>query len=165
MCQLLVDYGRPAQILLVDDNRNDAELAKLGFGQVKLPVNLHHVVNGVECLAFLNKQGQYADVPTPDLVLLDLNMPLMDGFDVLAELNRDGNVPPFPVVVMTTSDREQDIERAYKLGCQSYIVKPMSFDSFVSILQTVSDYWFSVVTLPEKNVARRDAAAIDAAVY
>jgi len=156
MSQSLVDYGCPAQILLVDDNRSDAELAKLGFDQVSMTVQLHHVLNGVECMAFLRKQGQYADAPTPDLVLLDLNMPCMNGFEVLEELQRDKGLQCFPVVVMTTSDLEQDIARAYQLGCQSYIVKPMSFDSFASLLQTLADYWFSVVVLPEKTTAGRN---------
>lgn len=147
----LVDYGRPAEVLLVDDSHSDAELAKMGFDCVRMPVNLHHVVNGDECMAFLRKQGRYANAPTPDLVLLDLHMPLVNGFEVLQELQLDDRLRCFPVVVMTTSNLEKDVARAYELGCHSYIVKPMSFDSFVSRLQTLAEYWFSVVTLPVKR--------------
>ena len=96
--------GRPAEVLLVEDNDNEIFITRKGFEEAKLALNLHHVVNGQECMAFLRKDGQYADAPTPDLVLLDLNMPVMDGREVLAEIVKDEQLRKLPVVILTTSN-------------------------------------------------------------
>ena len=99
-------------------------------------------------MAFLRKQGPYADSPTPDLILLDLNMPRMDGREVLAEVTRDDQLRHLPIVVLTTSESEKDILASYRLRCSSYIVKPVDFGSFSKVVQSISDYWFVLVVLP-----------------
>lgn len=146
--------SRPAEILLVEDNENDVILTQEGFKRSKLLVHLHHVKNGEECMAFLRKQGEYADVPTPDLILLDLNMPRMDGREVLAELVADENLCHLPVVILTTSSEDREVLRMYKLRCSSYIVKPVDFEQFLRVIRSVSEYWFTVVVLPSEPVER-----------
>lgn len=142
-------HGKPAQILLVEDNSDDVLLTQQGFRREKFLVNLHHVENGEECLAFLRKQGRYSSVPTPDLILLDLNMPIMDGRAVLAEMVADDRLNHLPVVILTTSSDEQDILTMYKLRCSSYIVKPVDFHQFQRVVRGISDYWFTLVVLPQ----------------
>ena len=149
MNQSLAD-SRPAEILLVEDNDNDVELTRLGFERCKLLINLHRVRNGEECMAFLRKEGAFAGEPTPDLILLDLNMPRMDGREVLTELARDERLRHLPIVVLTTSSAERDILAASQLRCSSYIVKPVDFEQFVRVIQSITDYWFTVVVLPSK---------------
>lgn len=143
--------NRPAEILLVEDNQDDVLLTRMGFTRAKLQVNLHHVENGEECLAFLRKSGAHANAPTPDLVLLDLNMPVMDGREVLAELVADEKLRHMPVVVMTTSADERDVLEMYRLRCSSYIVKPVDFDQFLVAIHSIGIYWFTVAVLPSEG--------------
>jgi len=140
--------GRPAVILLVEDNDNDVELTKLGFRRAKFVVNLHHVSNGEQCMAFLRKQGIYADAPTPDMILLDLNMPRMDGIEVMEEINKDEKLKHLVIVVLTSSKADEDVMRSYKLRCNSYLVKPINFEAFAKMIESLGDYWFTLVTLP-----------------
>lgn len=140
--------GRPAEILLVDDNDNDVELTRIGFRQARFAVNLHHVENGEECMAFLRRNGRYADAPKPDIILLDLNMPRMDGREVLAEITADDDLRHLPVVIMTTSEAHDDVLMAYRLRCSSFIVKPVGFENFVKAVRAFGDYWFTLVVLP-----------------
>jgi CheY-like chemotaxis protein len=140
--------GRPAEILLVEDSENDVVLTRMGFERAKLAVNLHHVRDGEQCMEFLRKQGSYAAAPTPDIIMLDLNMPRMDGREVLAEISADQDLCHLPVVILTTSSEEQEILKMYKLRCSSYIVKPVDFDQFVRVIRVFSDYWLTVVVLP-----------------
>jgi two-component system, chemotaxis family, response regulator Rcp1 len=141
-------HGRPAEILLVEDSEDDVELTKIGFRRAKFAVSLHHVGNGEECMSFLRKEGKYAGVPTPDLILLDLNMPRMDGNEVMEEIARDEKLKHLPIVVLTSSQAEEDILRSYKLRCSSYLVKPINFEGFAKMVQSLTDYWFTLVTLP-----------------
>ena len=143
--------SRPAEILLVEDNENDVVLTRESFKMVKLAVKLHHVRNGQECMAFLRKEAPYEDAPTPDLILLDLNMPIMDGREVLEELVADPKLNHLPVVILTTSAEEKDILTMYKLRASSYIVKPVDFDQFMRVIREFGNYWFTVVVLPPKN--------------
>jgi two-component system response regulator len=140
--------SRMAEILLVEDNENDVLLTRQGFKKAKCAVNLHHVDDGVECMAFLRKQGRYSGVPTPDLILLDLNMPRKDGREVMAELAADKDLRKLPVVILTTSSDEQEILSMYDLRCSSYIVKPVDFTQFQRVISIINDYWFTVVVLP-----------------
>jgi CheY-like chemotaxis protein len=142
--------GRPAEVLLVEDNENDVELTRLGFQRAKFAVNLRHVSNGEECMAFLRKEGTYADAPTPDLILLDLNMPRMDGLEVLEEVGSDEALRHLPIVVLTSSKADEDVLRSYKLRCSSYLVKPINFDGFAKMIQSLGNYWFTLVVLPPK---------------
>jgi CheY-like chemotaxis protein len=139
---------RPAEILLAEDNDNDVELTRLAFQRSRLLVNLHRAKDGEECMAFLRKEAKYADAPTPDIILLDLNMPRMDGREVLTEISQDASLRHLPVVILTTSQEEKEILKMYQLRCSSYIVKPIDFDQFVRAIQSFSDYWLTVVVLP-----------------
>jgi CheY-like chemotaxis protein len=139
---------RPAEILLAEDNDNDVELTRQGFKKCKLLLNLHHVKDGVECMAFLRKQGKYSTAPTPDLLLLDMNMPRMDGREVMAEMVADETLNAIPVVVLTTSAHDEEILKMYKLRCSSYIIKPIDFDQFLYVVRSIAEYWFTVVVLP-----------------
>lgn len=154
--------GRPAEILLAEDNDNDVELTRHGFRRAKLLVNLHHVRDGEECLAFLRRQGKYVNAPTPDLMLLDLNMPKIGGREVLAEMLADERLKSLPVVVLTTSEDEEEIAKLYKMRCSSYIVKPIDFDQFLKVIRSIAEYWFTVVVLPK--VAPSEKATAQAEV-
>lgn len=147
--------GRPAEVLLVEDNDNDVELTCQGFKRAKLLVNLHCVSDGEACLAFLRKQGEYASAPTPDLILLDLNMPKMSGREVLAEMMKDEQLKSLPVVVLSTSEEGEEILKLYKLRCSSYIVKPVDFEQFLKVVRAIADYWFTVVVLPTATVTEK----------
>ena len=142
---------RPAEVLLVEDNDDDVYLTQRAFKAAKFLVNLHHVNNGRKCMAFLRKQPPYADAPTPDLILLDLNMPVMDGREVLAEIVKDEALRHLPVVVLTTSYEAEDVHKMYQLRCNSYITKPVDFEKFVEAVRKLEDYWLTVVVLPGKN--------------
>ena len=146
-----LQHSRPAEILLVEDNEHDVVLTEISFKKSKLAVNLHHVENGEQCMAFLRNEAPYTDAPMPDLILLDLNMPVMDGREVLAEITADDKLCHLPVVVLTTSAEHQDIQDMYRLRCSSYITKPVDFNQFQRVLQEFTNYWFTVVILPDKN--------------
>lgn len=143
--------ARAAEILLVEDSASDVLITRAAFDRARVLVNMHHVENGAECMAFLRKEGEYADVPTPDLILLDLNMPVMDGREVLAELVRDQDLNHLPVVVLTTSEDERDVLSMYKLRCSSYITKPVDLGEFIQVVQNVTDHWFKVVVRPKSD--------------
>lgn len=139
---------RPAIILLVEDNENDVELMRLSFKKSRLAIDIQRARDGEECMAYLRKEAGFADAPTPDLILLDLNMPRKDGREVMAEMAADENLCHLPVVILTTSADEQEVLSLYKLRCSSYIVKPIDFGQFSRVIQTITDYWFTVVILP-----------------
>ncbi|WP_236142065.1 response regulator [Nostoc sp. CMAA1605] len=138
----------PIQVLLVEDNPGDVELTRIALEDSKISVNLNVVEDGVEAMAFLRKEDKYADAPHPDIVLLDLNLPKKDGREVLAEIKTDDNFKRIPVVVLTTSQAEEDILRAYNLAANCYIAKPVDFDQFVRIVQSIENFWFAIVKLP-----------------
>ncbi|HQS89780.1 response regulator [Polaromonas sp.] len=141
--------SRIAEILLVEDNEDDVYLTREAFEAASLRVNLHHVNNGEKCLQFLRKQGPYANVPSPDLILLDMHMPVMDGHEVLKEIVKDEKLRHLPVVVLTTSYEAADIQKMYGLRCNSYITKPVDFDNFVKAIGQIAGYWLTVVVTPE----------------
>jgi two-component system response regulator len=145
--------SRPAEILLVEDNENDVFLTREGFSRAKLAVNLHHVENGEKCMNFLRRSGSYASAPVPDLILLDLNMPVMNGREVLEEIVNDESLRRLPVVILTTSAADRDVLDLYKLRCSSYITKPVDFTQFQKLIQEFTDYWFTVVVLPSAKSA------------
>ena len=136
------------QILVVDDNEDDFVLAKEGFSEVGVPVQLHHVENGVQCMDFLRRLGAYGEAPCADLVLLDLNMPLMDGREVLDALLVDPKLKHLPVVVMTTSAATEEVLNLYRLRCSAFMIKPPDFNEFVRQLRVLSEYWFTVIQRP-----------------
>ena len=139
---------RPIDILIAEDSPTDYLLAKEALDFSKLCNNLHHVEDGVEAMAFLRREGKYADAPRPDLILLDLNMPRKDGREVLQEIKDDEKLRLIPVVVLTTSENEADVLKAYGLHCNCYIVKPVDFNKFADVVGTIEYFWFAVVKLP-----------------
>lgn len=143
-----MSINNPIEILLVEDNPADVRLAKEAFKECKIPDNLHAVNDGVEAMAFLHRQGRYADAPRPDLILLDLKLPKKDGREVLAEIKTDKGLRCIPVVVLTASDSEQDILKAYKLHANGYITKPVDLDEFIRVAKNIGEFWGSIVKLP-----------------
>ncbi len=141
----------PITILMADDDADDRRLTQEAFEEGRLINDVRFVENGEQLLAYLRKQGAYAppvDAPRPGLILLDLNMPRKDGRTVLKELKTDPELRQIPVVVLTTSKADEDIYKSYDLGVNSYIVKPVTFEALVDILQTLEKYWFEIVELP-----------------
>ncbi|AVH66120.1 response regulator [Nostoc sp. 'Peltigera membranacea cyanobiont' 213] len=138
----------PIEVLLVEDNPGDAQLTRIALEDSKISIHLNVVEDGVEAMAFLRKQGQYIRVAHPDIVLLDLNLPRKDGREVLAEIKADEKLKRIPVVVLTTSQAEEDIIKAYNLSANCYITKPVDFDQFVKIVQSIENFWFAIVKLP-----------------
>jgi chemotaxis family two-component system response regulator Rcp1 len=140
------------EILLVEDNPADIELTRQGFLEAKVKHNLHVARDGKEALSFLRREGKFAKATRPDLILLDLNMPKMDGREVLRQIKTDDDLKSIPVVILTTSDATEDILKAYSLHANSYMTKPMDFDQFVTeVTKGVSDYWFTLVKLPPRE--------------
>jgi len=139
---------KQVDILLVEDSPADVLMTREAFAEAKLLNTLHVVEDGVEAMAFLNRAGKYASVPHPDLILLDLNLPRKNGREVLAEIKADPKLRTIPVVVLTTSDSEQDVLQAYGQHANCYIVKPVGFANFVEAMLSIRQFWFSVVTLP-----------------
>jgi CheY-like chemotaxis protein len=135
-------------ILMVEDNPGDARLTQEALKESKVYNNLHHVRDGVEAMEFLLKEGSFHDAPTPDIILLDLNLPRKDGRQVLAELKAIPRLKNIPVVVLTTSEAEQDIVKSYELHANCYITKPVDLDKFVEIIRGIENFWLSIVKLP-----------------
>lgn len=136
-------------ILLVEDNPGDIRLTREAIHEGNIVCDLHVAVDGEEALAFLRKEAKFANVPTPDLVLLDLNLPKINGWEVLSEMKTDQNIKKIPVVVLTTSKAEEDILAMYSLHANCFITKPVDFDQFFTIVQSIKDFWFNIVKLPE----------------
>ncbi len=136
------------EILLVEDNPGDVRLTIEGLKEGKVRNNLSVVEDGVEALAFLRKEGKYSDAVRPDLILLDLNLPKKDGREVLSEIKSDNDLCRIPVVVLTTSKAEQDILKAYSLHANCYITKPVDLDQFIAVVESIEDFWFTIVKLP-----------------
>ena len=142
--------GRPVEILLVEDSPSDTELTIEALAAGKVCNNLSAVEDGVEAMAFLRREGPYADAPRPDLILLDLNLPRKDGREVLAEVKGDPDLKCIPVVVLTTSAAEQDVVRAYALHANCYITKPVDFRQFLGVVAAIENFWLMVVKLPKE---------------
>jgi len=140
--------GKAIEILLVEDNPGDARLAKEALRESKLRNNLNIVVDGVEAMDYLHKKGKYADATTPDLVLLDLNLPKKDGREVLAEVKADDKLKRIPVVILTTSTAEEDVLKTYDLHANCYISKPIDLDQFMKVVKSIEDFWITIVKLP-----------------
>lgn len=141
----------PAQVLLVEDNEDDVELTLEALKDSKVRMDVHVVFDGVAAMQFLRRQGEYAAKPRPDLVLLDLNLPLMDGREVLKEIREDADLTHLPVVVLTTSQNEEDICKAYKLHANCYISKPVDFTQFTEIIKKIEGFWLQLVKLPKQR--------------
>jgi chemotaxis family two-component system response regulator Rcp1 len=138
----------PIEILLVEDSPSDAFLTQEALQRAKTASRIHVVPDGVEAMAFLRHQDGYADVPRPDLILLDLNTPRKDGREVLSEIKSDPKLSMIPVIVLTSSSADSDIQKAYELHANCYITKPAEFATFKQVMQSVENFWFNSVTLP-----------------
>lgn len=138
-------------VLLVEDEPADAHLVRLAFEEGHVLADLHHVLDGVEAFAFLRREGEYAHAPTPELILLDLNMPRMDGRQFLRKIKDDPILHTLPVVVLTTSDAERDMLDSYDHFAAGYIVKPVDVDDFIKVVRGIGDYWINLVRLPGRS--------------
>jgi CheY-like chemotaxis protein len=144
-------FGQPVEVLLVEDDPGDVDLTRELLTQEKVVVNLHVVGDGVEALAYLRREGRYRDTVRPDVILLDLNMPRKDGWEVLRDLKQDDHLKAIPVVVLTTSDAERDVLKSYELGANCYVTKPVGLTQFARIICALEDFWFTVVRLPARH--------------
>lgn len=148
----MTDAGqRPIEILLVEDNPGDVRLTLEALREGKVRNNLSVVNDGVEAMAFLRREGKYAQSPRPDLVLLDLNLPKRDGREVLADIKREPSLKRIPVVVLTTSEAESDILKTYELHANCYITKPVDLDRFITVVKSIDNFWLTVVKLPQES--------------
>lgn len=142
--------GKLIDILLVEDNPADVRLAEEALKESKVKNTLFVVEDGVEAMAFLRQQGEYAGAPRPDLILLDLNLPRKSGREVLAEVKTDESLKRIPVVVLTASGAEEDIAKCYNHHANCYITKPLNFDQFMEVTKSIEDFWLTIVKLPPK---------------
>jgi CheY-like chemotaxis protein len=138
------------EILLVEDDPGDVLMTREAFADHKLRNQLHVVDDGVQAMAFLRQEGEYAGKPRPDLVLLDLNLPRMDGREVLQAIKSDPDLSSIPVVVLTTSENEDDVLRSYSLHANAYVTKPVDFDRFIEVVRQIDDFFVTVVRLPRR---------------
>lgn len=143
--------NRPIEVLLVEDNPGDVRLTRETFTESGARARLHVVGDGVEALAFLRRQGPYTGAARPDMILLDLNMPRMDGREVLTEIKRDPDLRRIPVIVLTTSQTERDILKSYDLQANSYITKPVDLDHFLTVVKVIDSFWFKIARLPSSE--------------
>ncbi len=148
--------AKPIEILLIEDNEGDILLTKKAFEDGKIRNNLSVCRDGEEGLEFLYKRGQFEGAVTPDLILLDLNMPKLNGQEVLERIKNDETLSSIPVVILTTSDSEEDIMKSYKLHANSYIKKPVDFFQFLEVVKEVQNYWFSIVRIPNNAMVGVD---------
>lgn len=140
--------GRPVEFLLAEDNPGDVRLTKEALRESKISNNLNVVPDGVEAMAFLRREGKYADAPRPDVILLDLNLPKKDGREVLAEVKADPSLRLIPVVIITSSEAEQDVLKTYELYANCYVTKPVDLEQFIKVIQSIETFWLTIVTLP-----------------
>jgi two-component system, chemotaxis family, response regulator Rcp1 len=141
----------PIEILLIEDNPADVRLTREAFLQARVQNNIHVVQDGDSAITFVQQKEPYQDAPRPDLILLDLNLPKKDGRDVLAEIKADPQTQLIPVVVLTTSDDEEDVLRSYNLHANAYLVKPIDIMRFIKMIQSLEQFWLSFVKLPPKT--------------
>ncbi len=142
------EHPRPIEILMVEDNLADVRLTQLAMRDAKVWNTLNHVPDGEEAMLFLRREGAYENAPRPDILLLDLNMPKKDGREVLTEIRADPLLTHLPVVILTTSEADEDVLKSYGLHANSYVVKPLGLDEFIAVIKGLEDYWLCLVKLP-----------------
>jgi CheY-like chemotaxis protein len=143
--------GSPVDVLLVEDSPGDVRLTREAFRETNGAVQLHVASDGVEAMAFLRQEGVYLDAPRPDFILLDLNLPKMDGREVLALIKLDADLRTIPVVILTTSESDADILTSYELNANAYLRKPVTLDAFEKLVQSINDFWLTKVLLPQRR--------------
>src|SRR5579863_7555195 len=149
------EKGAPLQVLLVEDSPGDVRLTQEAFRDADTSINLHVASDGVEAMEFLRRQGSYADAPRPDFILLDLNLPKMDGREVLALIKEDQALKTIPTVILTTSEAEVDIVKSYQLQANCYLSKPVQLDSFEALVKSINEFWLTMVKLPPQAVGSK----------
>ena len=140
----------PVRILLVDDDPVDVRLTREALRESKVQAMVEAVYDGMEALAYLRREGKYSQAERPDLILLDLNMPKKDGREVLNEIKTDPGLRRIPVVILTTSSADEDVLRTYDLGANAYVVKPVNLQQLITVVQSIEDFWFTIVRLPRE---------------
>jgi len=141
----------PIEVLLVEDSPGDVRLTREAFSDVNSSIRLHVAADGLEAMAFLRRQGVHAQAPRPGIILLDLNLPKMDGREVLAHIKEDASLKTIPIVILTTSDAEVDIARSYELQANCYLSKPVQLDAFEALVKSINDFWLTKVKLPNQR--------------
>ncbi len=144
-----MNKGKAIEILLVEDNKGDIFLTKKAFEKAKIINNIHVAMDGEEAISMLLKEGEHENLPTPDIVLLDINLPKKSGVEVLEDMKKHERLKRIPVVILTSSQAERDIVKTYDLHANSYIVKPINLENFKDVVSAIEDFWFSVVVLPK----------------
>jgi chemotaxis family two-component system response regulator Rcp1 len=142
----------PIEVLLVEDSPGDVRLTEEAFQDVKTLIRMHVVSDGVQAIAFVKRQGVYVAAPRPDLILLDLNLPKMDGREVLQIIKEDPDLKMIPVVVLTTSGSEEDIMKTYRLHANCFLTKPVDLSEFMNVIRSVDDFWLTKVNLPHEAI-------------
>jgi len=143
------EMGRQIEVLLVEDNPGDARLAAEAMKEADVDNHVHVVKDGVEAIRFLQKEGEYSDMPRPDLIFLDLNLPRMSGREVLAIIKEDPDLRSIPVVILTVSSEEEDILRSYEHHANCYVSKPLDLEAFIDVVMGIEHFWFTIVQLPQ----------------
>ena len=147
--QAIGENGMPIEVLLVEDSPGDVRLTQEAFRDANTAIHLHVAIDGVEAMAFLKREGTHIHVPRPDLILLDLNLPKMDGREVLAHIKEDPSLKTIPTVILTTSEAEADIVRSYELQANCYLNKPVQLEEFENLVKSINDFWLTKVKLPQ----------------
>ena len=145
--------GTPPNVLLVEDSPGDVRLTREAFREANGAVQLHVASDGVEALAFLRQEGAYVEAPRPDFILLDLNLPRMDGREVLARIKADDDLRTIPIVILTTSEADADILKSYELNANAYLRKPVTLEAFERLVKSINDFWLTNVLLPQRRPA------------
>lgn len=153
---MTISAPAPAEILIADDDEDHVHFTRLAFARAKVSANLHHVDDGRKCLDFLRRRPPYEAAPTPAIVLLDIEMPVMDGRQVLAAIVDDARLKHLPVIVMTSRAEDEEVTRMYRLRCNSYLCKLADFDKYVAMVKRFADYWLSTARLPSGTSAESD---------
>jgi CheY-like chemotaxis protein len=151
----MTDGGRetPVDVLLVEDSPGDVRLTREAFREANGAVRLHVAADGVEAMAFLRREGPHATAPRPDFILLDLNLPRMDGREVLAEIKADVHLRTIPTVILTTSDADADVLKSYELNANAYLRKPVTLEAFENLVRSINDFWLTRVVLPLRQAS------------
>jgi two-component system, chemotaxis family, response regulator Rcp1 len=150
MMELIVEDLLAFEILLVEDSPGDVRLTREALKDAKMHINLHVTSDGIDAMSFLNRKEEYANVPRPDLILLDLNLPRKDGRQVLEEIKATPALMTIPIVILTTSASEEDVLRSYRLHANCYISKPVELDGFLKVVKSIDNFWLSIVKLPRE---------------
>ncbi len=148
---MIGESDMPIEVLLVEDSPGDVRLTQEAFKEANRAIHVHIAADGVEAMAFLRRQGEHGSAPRPDLILLDLNLPRMDGREVLATIKEDEDLKTIPTVILTTSDAEADILKSYELQANAYLSKPVRLDDFESLVKSINDFWLTKVKLPQRQ--------------